>query len=307
MPNNPIVFRLLNLKNLTLLLFCVAVVVLCGHAAAVCQTKEYIYINGKLVAVERPCSYSLGTTSASFSSSAGNGSISVLSGSGCAWTATSQAAWITITSGSSGTGNGTVNYTVAANTGGARQGTITVQGNTFTVNQAAGCSYQINPTSNSVGSGGGTGSIAVTSGTGCAWTATSQAAWITITSGSSGTGNGTVNYTVAANTGGARQGTITVQGNTFTVNQAASSRSYQINPTFISMPGVAGSASITVTAPPGCAWSATTWAPWITITSGSTGSGNGIVTFTVSENYGYLRFGSIGVASGMVMVMQYPR
>jgi hypothetical protein len=50
---------------------------------------------------------------------------------------TTGGGFITITSGSSGTGNGTVNYSVAANgTGAARQGTMTIAGQTFTVNQS---------------------------------------------------------------------------------------------------------------------------------------------------------------------------
>ncbi len=44
--------------------------------------------------------------------------------------------------------------------------------------------------------------------------------WLTITSGQSGSGSGTVNYTVAANTGQPRIGTMTIAGQTFTVNQS---------------------------------------------------------------------------------------
>ena len=47
-------------------------------------------------------------------------------------------AWITVTGGASGTGNGTTDYSVAANTGGVRTGTCTIAGETFTVNQARG-------------------------------------------------------------------------------------------------------------------------------------------------------------------------
>ncbi|HLJ47454.1 MAG TPA: FG-GAP-like repeat-containing protein, partial [Bryobacteraceae bacterium] len=55
-----------------------------------------------------------------------------------AWMATSNDSFITVTSGASGTGNGTVNYAVAANlTTSARQGTLTVAGQTFTITQAA--------------------------------------------------------------------------------------------------------------------------------------------------------------------------
>ena len=83
-----------------------------------------------------------------------------------------------------------------------------------------GCTYTINPTSASIAAAGGTGSFTVTSQAGCTFTAVSNSPFITITSGGTGTGSGTVNFTVAANTGAARTGTITVAGQTFTVNQA---------------------------------------------------------------------------------------
>jgi uncharacterized protein (TIGR03437 family) len=88
---------------------------------------------------------------------------------------------------------------------------------TFTINPS--CSYSINPTGQSFVAAGGTGSVAVMAGSGCGWTATSNAAWISVTSGASGNGNGTVNYSVAVNSGAARSGTITIAGQTFTVTQ----------------------------------------------------------------------------------------
>ena len=89
------------------------------------------------------CTYSLDKTSAPAGSGGGPGSFQVsATPSTCAWTATSNApSWLTTSS--SGTGNGTVNYTVAANTSASsRNGTITVGGQTsagaqtFTVTQA---------------------------------------------------------------------------------------------------------------------------------------------------------------------------
>ncbi len=74
----------------------------------------------------------------SFSAASGNGNATVTTGSGCLWTATSNASWITISSGSNSSGNGSVSYSVAANsTGSTRSGTITVAGLTFTVLQGA--------------------------------------------------------------------------------------------------------------------------------------------------------------------------
>lgn len=167
------------------------------------------------------CNYSLNPTSQNFAASGGTGTIAVTAQTGCNWTATESATWITITGGANGSGNGTVTFTVAANTGAARTDTITVGGQTFTVNQAAGCTYSLNPVSVNVGSGVSNGSFQITTQTGCSWTAASQASWLTITSAANGSGTAAISYSVAANTGAARTGTITVGGQTFTVNQAA--------------------------------------------------------------------------------------
>ena len=84
------------------------------------------------------CTYSLTPTSLNFIANGGSSSVSVTAQSGCPWTAISNAPWITITSGASGTGNGTVNYSVAANSlTTTRSATMTIAGLTFTVTQDA--------------------------------------------------------------------------------------------------------------------------------------------------------------------------
>ena len=119
---------------------------------------------------------------------------------GCAWT-TSESATISITGGASGSGNGTVTYSVTANpTITARNVTMTIAGQSFDVTQAGQpCTYTLTPAGASVVATASTGSVAVAALGGCAWTATSSAAWVTITSGASGSGNATVGYSVAAN------------------------------------------------------------------------------------------------------------
>ena len=82
------------------------------------------------------CGYSISPASKSFKSSAGTGSVSVATQSGCAWTAASNNSWITLKSGMSGSGNGTVVYAISANTtASTRTGTVTIAGLTFTVKQ----------------------------------------------------------------------------------------------------------------------------------------------------------------------------
>lgn len=83
-----------------------------------------------------PCSYQLNASSQSFASAGGSGSVNVSAPGGCAWTAVSNAQWIAVTSGTAGSGNGSVNYTVAANAGDSRTGMLTIAGQTLTVTQS---------------------------------------------------------------------------------------------------------------------------------------------------------------------------
>lgn len=83
------------------------------------------------------CAYSIMPASNAFSAPGGNGSVTVNAvDNRCNWTAVSNDSWITITSGSSGSGNGTVGFSVAANAGtSSRTGTLTIAGKIFTVTQ----------------------------------------------------------------------------------------------------------------------------------------------------------------------------
>ena len=142
-------------------------------------------------------------TSQSVTAAGGAGTaIAVSATSGCSWTAASNAPWITGVTPGSGTGNVTVNFTIAANpTGTPRTGTLTVAGQTFTVNQqGAACAYSINPTSQSVPAAGGAGTaIAVTDDV---WVLMDRRKQRSLDHGvtpGSGTGNGTVSFTIAAN------------------------------------------------------------------------------------------------------------
>ena len=73
------------------------------------------------------CRYELTSTSAEFEANGGTGSVRVRTAAGCAWTAQSSAAWVTITSPRSGTGDGEIRYSVAENfSSSSRTATITV-------------------------------------------------------------------------------------------------------------------------------------------------------------------------------------
>lgn len=249
------------------------------------------------------CSYSAAPQTLSVASSGGSGSVTVTADPGCPWTASSQTSWITIASGASGSGNGTVTANVSATTGPGRSGTFTVAGQTITVNQGQGCSYSVAPQTLSVGSSGGNGSVTVTADAGCAWTAASQASWITISSGATGSGNGTVTATVAATSGPGRSGTVIVAGQTITVNQGQGC-TFTATPQTVSVPSSGGSTAVNVTADAGCGWTATSQASWITIASGASGNGNGTVTANVAATTGPSRSGTLTVAGRTITVNQ---
>ena len=267
------------------------------------------------------CDPTFSPTSQNLGAAGGAGiRVSVTAASPCQWVASSNATWISITSGAIATGNGTVVFSVAANTGPARTGTLTIAERTFTVTQAAGannppppspppsppppsppppsppptppeptppppspppCSYSISSTSESLPVSGGTRSVNVLTTAACAWTAASHASWITITSGGTGTGNGSVGFLVLPNVGGSRNGTLTIASRTFTVTQAAVAPcNYSISPNNQRVGSRAGTGSVSVETASHCAWTASSNDSWITVTSGASGTGDGTVRFS---------------------------
>ena len=259
-----------------------------------------------------PCGFTLSATAFDVPAAAGNRTINVTSGASCNWTATKDAgaSWITITSGASGSGNGSVGFSFTANMGTVgRSATLTVAGQTVTVNQAGvECNLSVSPLTFSIAAGGATNqAVTVTGPIGCAWTATSNApSWLTITTAPNDSGNGTVRFNVAANPGTARNGTLTVAGQTVTVSQAAPACSYNLSQTNVTVPSAGGPGpAITVTAAAGCTWTAAATAtPWLTNVAPASGSGNGTVTFSAMSNPDGPRSGTLTIAGQAVTVNQ---
>jgi hypothetical protein len=80
-----------------------------------------------------PCTYLIDPANSSlFSPSGGTGSLYITTQPGCTWTAMESLGWVDITSGTGGSGSGTVNYTISSNGGAERSGTITISGMAFT-------------------------------------------------------------------------------------------------------------------------------------------------------------------------------
>lgn len=250
------------------------------------------------------CTTTLSTSTSSFGAGSTTGTVGVTAT--CGWIALSNASWITLTSGATGTGNGTVGFSVAANTATtSRTGTLTIAGNTFTITQAGAqaCTYSLSSTSQTGAPGGGTGSVTMTAPTGCAWTATSNnSSWLTVTAGASGSGNGTVSFSATPNTTGAsRTGTLLIGGVTFTLTQAACT--YSVAPASLTIAQGTGTGTVTLTTSAGCTWTASSSATWISVTASGTGPGN-VLYSAVANSSGPSRTATLTIGGQKVTVTQ---
>ena len=258
-----------------------------------------------------PCTFTLSTSLLSFPASGGSNSVSVTTASQCTWTATSDRGWMSITSGSSGSGGGVVNVSVTPNTTTAeRSGTLTIAGLSVAVREdgVVPCTIDISPPSASFSSGEATGSFAVSAPGGCEWAATSAVAWLRVTSGSPGSGNGTVSYSVERNRDtSSRTSTIAVGERSFTVTQSGEPQppppppppvvcEYSVTPVeFNPCMSVPATLTATITTQQGCTWTASPNASWISMTGGESGSGTGVIAFRVSDNWDAPRQGIVMV------------
>jgi hypothetical protein len=169
------------------------------------------------------CTYSLSSNSVVASAAGGSVLVTVSTQAGCSWTVTGTPPWIS-TSVGGGTGNGSVQLTIAPNpVANQRAATLSIGGRPLAVSQDP-CPCTVTPTSVSIGARGGAIAISVSS-SGCQWSASSQVPWIAVTDGTSGTGSGPVTLSVTRNTGTARTAFVAVAGRLVTVTQGDGTQS----------------------------------------------------------------------------------
>ena len=251
------------------------------------------------------CRFGINPDSSSVANTGGSGTVAVTTVAGCEWTATSSASWITITSAGSRNGNGTVQFAVAATTGPARSGTLTIAGRTFTVSQSSGCTFGISPASQNVPYFGGPGSVAVNTSAGCAWAAASSIPWVRITAGQTGTGAGTVAFTVDETPSSLpRSGSVNIAGQTFAIGQDGAPCAFVLSPPSAAVGAIGGSGTFEVNTKDACTWSATSTDAWLRVTAGGSGSSDGTVSFSADLNPGPARTGTIVVGGRPFIVSQ---
>ncbi len=238
------------------------------------------------------------------------------------WTAvvTSGSEWLSISDGASGEGNGIVHAAYTANLGTSpRVGSIVVTapgavGSPMTVTVTQGVVapvLAVSAATEDLPGGAGTASLSVSNAGGGAmqWTAsvTSGASWLSITSGASGTNTGAVGLAFTANNGSApRTATVRVvligaEGSpaVITLTQSALPPVLSVTPSPRDVSGPAGTGSFTVSNTGGgtMAWTATVTegGDWLTITSGASGAGSGLVTFLYTANLSGTRTATIEI------------
>jgi hypothetical protein len=260
-----------------------------------------------------PCSatYSLTPSSATVPAAGGSGSFGVTAGAGCAWTAVPSDPSITITGSASGTGNGTVNYSVAQNNSANQlNNSIAVANQTYSITQFAssGCSFGLTPAVlNNVPAGGGQAQISVNASLPtCVWPNTSG---LNATPNGPGVGSGTATITIPANASANPVNlNATIAGQTVTVNQVGANCTVNLSSGSASFgPGQVNGVVVSVTMPAGCSYN-TVGPNWITINSGGSGTSTGAplpLNFTVQGNSTLVpRSGSLNIGGQTFQISQ---
>jgi trimeric autotransporter adhesin len=234
----------------------------------------------------------------------GTGTAYVTAPATCSWTISDLPSFATVTSASSGKGNGSFNWTVPSNspnnTSRSGSGRISAlgQSGSFTITQDGPAQCPTTPrvslSSGSFPATGGTITGTVSAVSGCPWTVGTLPPFVRLTAGGAGTGNGVFSITATANPGTSRGGNGLLSGpgfsTSFYLGQSANPcANWSISPAVVNTPAGGATGSLTVTAQASCSWRLAGLPGWLTLTSASSGSGNGTISYAIASNSGQAR------------------
>lgn len=267
------------------------------------------------------CQATLQGAPASFGPSGGTGSLSVTLSRECAWSATTTATWIEITSGREGQGAGSIAYIVHANNDPVtRRAAIAVGEERVDMTQeGAPCRFSLSRSGDSIAAEGGQRRVDISTHQACRWTAAANVQWVTLAP-PAGTGPGTVQVSAAVNSGAARTATVVIAGEPLVFTQAAQASgvpppptptpdppgppappppppppappppptpgqcSFEIAPGEATFTFLGGVGSFTLTTGADCAWTVASDDAWITVTGSASGSGTTSIGYLVLPN-----------------------
>jgi hypothetical protein len=186
-----------------------------------------------------PCSYSITPSARSVTAAGGMGTVTVTTGASCGWNVSNAPSWVTVAA-TTGTGGGSVTYSVAANTSTSpRTANLTIAAQAFVITQEgaspsnppppapaptpapSGCDYALAPGEMRIPAPGGTFdvTVSVTGGDSCRWTTTNVPGWVTVVRGT-GLGSGEARFSVAPNkTARQRSAVVLIAGRSFELVQ----------------------------------------------------------------------------------------
>lgn len=287
-----------------------------------------------VTAPEPKCQIAVGATSISAPSNGATGQIAISATRDCTWSASASAAWVVLTSATSGQGSGSLSYRVDTNAQpSSRTAVVDVNGTPVSVVQdGAPCTFNVSPRDPSVGAEAGSLTVSVTALSGCAWTAATGEPWVHVSEGATGSGNGTVRLTIDANSGADRVAHVRVGDQDVNITQAAGSIPapapipppapapapspppppapapqpcrYTLSATMRTMTEAGGPDTVAVETTNGCAWTAKSNTPWLTIVKGTSGTHSDVVTYSATPNTGVARSGTLTIAGQTVTVTQ---
>lgn len=167
------------------------------------------------------------------------------------------------------------------------------------------CQVSVSSSPSTFAATGGQGSLTIATERDCTWSIKSEAPWLSIASESAGQGEASIPYSVAANpVPSARSGSILVGASTVSVSQAAAPCNFALTRPSDNIAAAGGNLSVGVAVINGCPWSAASTATWISVASGSSGSGAGTVGLAVATNPGTARSGQVRIAGQLYTVAQ---
>jgi Viral BACON domain len=170
-----------------------------------------------------------------------------------------------------------------------------------------GCTYEASPSSTAVPANGGSLSFLVVTQPACAYQTSDSDSFVT---GASGIGTRVISVGFNANPGGARNTTIEIAGQPFTITQSASSATMKLERSSLNFAAVSnGAAFVSQTSPQTVrllqsgtgtvTWTASSDKPWLVV---SPASGTGPATLSVSVKFD-AAVAAPGSASGSISVV----
>jgi hypothetical protein len=264
--------------------------------------------NDAILAAIATCDFTLSAPGSVPANGVNGSSITITTTPECGWTTASNGTWVTLTSSAPGVGSGAVSYSVAANSGGPRNGSLTIGGLAVTISQQGAGPSLTSITPNS-GTQGATITNLTLAGSNLSGATINVPTGITVSNVTTSAGSITATFAISTTaTTGLQSVTVTANGVTssgvgFTINPAPSLSSISPNsgtqggtvnvtlsgsnltgatinaPSGITVSGVTVTAS-SITATLAISSTAPTGAQSVTVTAG--GVTSNAVTFTVN-------------------------